>query len=194
MLDLAEPRTLELMRDQARRVHALFGAEGYFMSHDEIRVLGWSAAFQAAGRTPGQSIGDNARAGWLMLRELAPAARVFVWSDMFDPHHNAVPGPYYLVNGSLVGAWEGLDPSVIIMNWNHGKRDASLRFCAERGHRQSIAGYYDNPGRELDEWLASARAVKGILGVMYTTWKGDYGQLESFAERVRAAGLAGLAD
>lgn len=185
MVDLAEPRVMELLEDQARRMHERFQAGAYLMSHDEIRVLGWSEAFRQRGRTPGELIGDNARAATAVLQRRAPGARVLVWSDMFDPHHNAVPGPYYLVNGSLERAWEGLDPSVVIMNWNHGRRDASLRFFAGRGHRQVIAAYYDNPLSEVDDWLASVRDQPGILGFMYTTWRSDYSQLEAFAARVR---------
>src|SRR6185295_19168649 len=42
----SEPRTLELLRDQARRMHAVWQAKVYLMSHDEIRVLNWCAACQ----------------------------------------------------------------------------------------------------------------------------------------------------
>lgn len=190
MLDPSEPRVLELLGDQARRVHGSFGVTNYFMSHDEIRVLGWSDSFRRSGMTPGQCISANARACVGLIRAVAPGARVLVWSDMFDPHHNAVRGPYYLVNGDLRGSWEGLDASVVVMNWNHGKRDESLRFFAERGHRQVVAAYYDNPLRELDDWLRSVRNVQGVLGFMYTTWRGNYADLEAFAARVRAAGNA----
>lgn len=187
MMDIAEPRAEALLQDQARRVHALFGAAGYMMSHDEIRVLGWSEAFRRTGLTPGELIARNARFCRGVLRDLAPGAAVHVWSDMFDPSHNAVEGPYYLVNGTLAGAWEGLDPGVVVVNWNHGRRDESLRFFAARGHRQVIAAYYDNPLRELDDWLESAKGVPDVVGWMYTTWRGDYSKLESFAGRVRAA-------
>src|SRR5204862_6021157 len=37
MICPSEPKTLELLRDQAQRVHKLWGAKGYMMSHDEIR-------------------------------------------------------------------------------------------------------------------------------------------------------------
>ncbi len=48
---------------------------------------------------------------------------------------------YYFVNGTLEGAWEGLDRSVIIANWNAGKAKASLDFFAKRGHKRILAGY-----------------------------------------------------
>jgi hypothetical protein len=99
---------------------------------------------------------------------------------MFDPHHNAVKD-YYLVRGDLAGAWEGLDKSVVIMNWNFDKRDESLKFFADRGHRQVIAGYYDGPVGQVKQWLASAETVPGVVGVMYTTWHGNYDHIEAFA-------------
>jgi hypothetical protein len=32
----------------------------------------------------------------------------------------------------------------------------------------------------------SARGTEGVVGYMYTTWRGDYSQLEEFARRVKA--------
>lgn len=40
----SEPETIELLRDQARRMHAAWCAKGYLMSHDEIRVFNWCEA------------------------------------------------------------------------------------------------------------------------------------------------------
>ena len=105
---------------------------------------------------------------------------------MFDPHHNAVDN-YYLVNGSLAGAWEGLAGDVVVVNWNFGKREESLRFFSRRGHRQVIAGYYDGPPDQIRDWLDAARGVPGVVGVLYTTWRQDYSQLEAFARIVGEA-------
>jgi hypothetical protein len=44
MIALSEPRTMELLRDHARRVHTGFGAKSYFMEHDEIRLFNWEDA------------------------------------------------------------------------------------------------------------------------------------------------------
>ena len=63
-----------------------------------------------------------------ILRDLSPSSRIYVWSDMFDPNHNAVAG-YYLCNGTLADSFEGLNKDVIIV-WhlpnNYG-------FCDARG-------------------------------------------------------------
>ncbi len=101
---------------------------------------------------------------------------------MFDPHHNA-HDDYYLVEGDLSDSWEGLPGDLVLMNWNGGKRAESLAFYSGRGHRQLIAGYYDS-----GDGAASARAeveagreVPGFLGLMYTTWRRDYGEVEACA-------------
>lgn len=176
-----EPAFQNLLADQAKRVTALWQARGHLMSHDEWRVLGWDQSCLATGRTPGQIAAANVRLCTKLLRTAAPDARILVWSDMFDPHHNAIDD-YYLVNGSLKQAWDGLDPKVVIMNWNFGHRDESLRFFAARGHHQVIAGYYDGPLDQVARWLDSARKVDGVDGFMYTTWRGDYSQLEAVAK------------
>jgi hypothetical protein len=122
-----------------------------------------------------------------MLREVNPGGRIYVWSDMFDPNHNAVKGPYYLVNGSLLNSWDGLDKDVIVIPWYFQKRAESLKFFADRGHRQVIAGYYDANPALVTEWLAATKAVPGsVLGVMYTTWENNYRDLEKFSQLLDA--------
>ena len=185
MICPSEPRTVELLRDQARRMHAAWGAKGYLMSHDEIRVLNWCDACQRRNLQPGAILADNVRTCLHILREVNPGGRIYVWSDMFDPCHNAAKKDYYLVRGDLTGSWEGLDPDVIIVPWYFDKRVESLKWFAERGHRQVMAGYYDaEPGR-VRGWLDAARDVKGVLGVMYTTWENRYADLEAFSGFVR---------
>ena len=185
---LSEPKTYEVLRDQAQRLHAAWGAQGYMMSHDEIRVMNWCAACQARGLTPGAMLADNVQRCIAMLREVNPGGRLYVWSDMFDPNHNAVPGPYYLVNGPLTGSWDGLDKDVIILPWYFEKRAESLKFFADRGNKQVIAGYYDADPAKVADWLSAAKKVPGsVLGVMYTTWKDDYSNLEKFSTAIDSA-------
>ena len=185
---IAEPKTDELLADQAKRMRQAFGdsAAGWMMSHDEYRTLGWCKACVDSHKTPGQMLADNARKCVALLKP----ATAYVWNDMFDPHHNAVPGPYYLVNGPWTGSWEGLDKDVVIMNWNHEKRDQSLKFFADRGHRQVIATYYDDAdlGQTRDWLKTTAQAPKGVVGYMYTTWQGNYSKMEEFAKLCREGG------
>jgi hypothetical protein len=179
MICPSEPATVNLLRDQAQRVHAAFGARGYFMSHDEIRVFNWCAACQSRGMNAGALLADNVRTCAGILRQANPGGRIYVWSDMFDPNHNAHDN-YYLVRGSLTNSWLGLDSDIIIAPWYYDNRDASLQFFAGLGNRQVIAGYYDSAPSLVTNWLNSARPYTGISGVIYTTWQNNYSNLELF--------------
>jgi len=177
---ISEPRTMELLRDEARRVRELWGTKGYMMSHDEFRTMNQDDACVKRNLDAGPLLAENAR----QCVKLLAGSTVYVWNDMFDPFHNAVD-KYYLVRGDLKGSWEGLDKDVVIVNWHFGAREKSLPFFADRGHRQVIAGYYDGPVEQVKEWLRSGAKVRGVVGVMYTTWKGDYTHLEEFAKACR---------
>jgi hypothetical protein len=177
---LTEPKVDELLRDQARRVEDLFHPRTYFMSHDELRVANWCRACRDRKLTAGQLLADNVRRCTGILREINPDAEVFVWSDMFDPNHNAVER-YYLVNGTLEGSWDGLGRSVGVCNWNSGKAARSLRFFADRGHRQVIAGYYDTGSLDdLRRWEQAAEGVPGVVGFMYTTWQQRFDEIVAY--------------
>jgi hypothetical protein len=180
MICPSEPRTLELLRDQAKRMHAAWGAKGYMMSHDEIRVLNWCQACQRRNLDAGALLADNVKACIQILRQTNPGGKIYVWSDMFDPYHNA-HGDYYLVRGDLKESWLGLDKEVIVLPWYFDKRKESLKFFAARGHRQVIAGYYDAKPEQIREWLNAAEPFPGVIGVMYTTWQQKYVDLEAFA-------------
>ena len=185
---LSEPKTYDVLRDQAKRLHAAWGAQAYFMSHDEIRTMNWCAACEARHLTPGQLLADNVKRCIATLRDVNPGGRIYVWSDMFDPNHNAVKGPYYLVNGPITGAWEGLDKEVIIVPWYFEKRAESLKFFADRGHKQLIAGYYDSKPERIVDWLAAGKATPGsVIGAMYTTWENKFGDLEAFSRAMDQA-------
>ena len=185
---LSEPKTYDVLRDQAKRLHAAWGAKAYFMSHDEIRTMNWCAACEARHLTPGQLLADNVKRCIATLRDVNPGGRIYVWSDMFDPNHNAVKGPYYLVNGPITGAWEGLDKEVIIVPWYFEKRAECLKFFADRGHKQLIAGYYDSKPERIVDWLAAGKATPGsVIGAMYTTWENKFGDLEAFSRAMDQA-------
>ena len=179
----SEPATVALLEDQTRRMHAAWNARSYFMSHDEIRVLNWCPACQARQLTAGQVLADNVRTCAAILRSVNPGGQIYVWSDMFDPNHNAHAN-YYLVRGDLTGSWLGLDPDIIIVPWDYDQRAASLKFFAGLGNRQLIAGYYDTDPTLILNWLAAGRPYPGIVGAMYTSWVPQYGDLETFSQLV----------
>lgn len=181
MCCLSDEKVYSLLRDQAKRVHELFKPRTFFLSHDEVRVAGWCKACQDSGRTPGDLLARNVRRCVAIIKEINPQARLVVWSDMFDPNHNAVD-KYYLVHGTLEGSWKGLPEDVIIANWNSGKALPSLKFFADAGHEQLIAGYYDSGTNNFKKWDADARGIPKVTGFMYTTWRHNYAELEAYGK------------
>ena len=177
---LSDPKVYELLRDEIERVNKLFAPQIFFMSHDEIRQANWCQTCQKRAMTPGQLLADNVKRCTQIIRDVSPNAEIFVWSDMFDPNHNA-HDDYYLVNGSWAESWQGVPKDVVIANWYFEKRQESLPWFANLGHRQLLAGYYDASPQRIRTWLDDAREVKGIEGVMYTTWQNRYDDLEAFA-------------
>jgi hypothetical protein len=183
MMCFHEPKAREILKDQARRLHAIFRAKAYFMSFDEIRVLNWDESCRSKNLDAGGLVAEAAKELTAFLKELNPGGEIYAWNDMFDPFHNA-RDRYCLVRGNLAGSWEGLDRDVIVANWYFDRRDENLAFFSERGHRTLIAGYYDKlPGRAND-WLDSAARSKGVVGIMYTSWYDRFADLETWADFV----------
>jgi hypothetical protein len=123
--------------------------------------------------------------------------KFYFWDDMFNPFHNAVAG-YYDVEGDLTGSWQGLPPGTTIMQWNLGDLKNSLAFFSGSDPRQPhamqqiIAGYYDSGDgakAAIDE-LTAAMGIKGVVGLMYTSWEDDYSQLQAYADTARSAWAA----
>jgi hypothetical protein len=184
---ISDKRFEELLQKQIHQVTDLFPRSDLMMSHDEYRVMGWTPSNivgLSKNISPGDLLTHNAQFCFDSIGRKSPKSQVFVWSDMFDPFHNAVDN-YYLVKGSLKSA--ALPKDVRVMNWNFGKRQKSLNHFAELGHQQIIAGYYDGPVSQINSWLDTVtdNNITGVEGVMYTTWQRKYQDLESFAKTVR---------
>ncbi len=183
MICPSEPKTLKILRDQAERLHRIFHAKAYFMSHDEVRVCNWDASCARRNLTSGQILADNIKFCAGVLRSVSPGSRLYIWSDMVDPVHNAHDN-YCLARGGMQGTWEGLDSDVIVATWFYDRRDESLEWFSGRGNRTLIAGYYDQKPERAVDWLGSAAKVRGTIGIMYTTWYDNYQDLEAFARHV----------
>lgn len=181
---VSEPKIFEEWRAEVRRINDLIHPAAFFMSHDEMRVMNQCALCQSKKMTPGELLAWNVRQATQIIREIRPDAEIWVWSDMFDPMHNA-KDRYYLVNGSLVGSWKGLDKDVGIVNWYGSLMGKNCQFFADLGLRQILSGYYDSDedGSRIAQWLENTRQVPGIVGAMYTTWEDKYNAMEAWAEK-----------
>ncbi len=192
VISTQDPKVFDLMDDQMRRMAKGWPTNTYFMKYDEIRIGGWEVQPDGQKLTPGQFLARHATKAVEIIRKYSPNAKIYVWSDMFDPYHNARPfsarGYYYLCNGNWDGSWEGLPKDVIIMNWNGTENcSKSMNWVAAQGYSQVMAGYYDGDIKEnLDRWMKSSAGVPNVLGMMYTTWRRNYNDMPTFFKALDA--------
>jgi len=181
---MSHPEVYDILDREFALLDSVLGADRYFMQHDEIRTMNWDAGDRARGLTPAEILADNVGKCTAIIEKHHPGAEVWVWSDMFDAHHNAVEGPYYLVNGDLRGSADMIANDIGMVNWNgrEGIVQNSLDFFAQRGFRQISAPYYDNDERQIRRWREWTRGVPDFHGMMYTTWQRRYDHLEPFGD------------
>jgi len=180
---MSDPRVIEMLDDEFRRVHELFNSGAYFLGHDEIRSGGWEEQPGGAHLTPGQLLADQISKIVKFARKYAPDARLHIWSDMFDPNHNAkqlAKGEHrYFANGSWYGSWEGLPSDVWIHNWHWTAE--GLKWFADRGHRQIMSLNFDSgPLSAMDEILERVKRTPNVGGYQFTTWGKTYDNLPEF--------------
>ncbi|MFA4948762.1 MAG: hypothetical protein WC674_09705 [Candidatus Krumholzibacteriia bacterium] len=179
---LADEKVFDLCRRQIEWTNETLAPDGYFLSHDEIRCAGWEPSDMKRFHGSGELLAYNIRRCYEIAKSAGGGKPLYVWSDMFDPNHNARAN-YYLVNNSFAESWKGLDSEVTVMKWGEPeKAGKSLAFFSRRVKRIMIAGFYDEDveaNRAL--WARAAPEAPNVVGVMYTTWRGDYSKLEEFA-------------
>ncbi|HJN74509.1 MAG TPA: hypothetical protein QGF58_11300 [Myxococcota bacterium] len=178
---LTEPAVHTWVADNLAAVAERFPeAPAVFSMHDEMRHMNTCGACAGTGQSAGELLADHMVSIQAAVETARPGSRLLVWSDMFDPNHNA-HDDYYLVDGDISGSWEGLEQDVLLVNWLHSPE--SLAHFDGLGHDQVIAGFYDS-----GDGAASAASEKEeaagieLAGMMYTTWTGDWSQLEAYAE------------
>ena len=179
---MGEPKTYEIWRDLARRMHAAAAPPRYVLSMDEMRSGGTCAACR--GRNPGQLFGECVTRQFHMLREVNPKVDVWIWSDMLDPNHNA-RDKYYLVHGDYTGSWNHVPRDLGIVTWYYERRALSLPFFSNLGFRTLAGAYYD--ADTLDNprgWLEELRKTPNAQGILYTTWLDKYDLLADFGQLV----------
>jgi hypothetical protein len=182
---MGEPKTYEIWRNAARRMHAAVAPPRYVLSMDEIREGGTCEACR--GRNMGQLLGECLTKQFDMLREVNPEADVWVWSDMLDPNHNA-HGNYYLVDGDYTGSWKYVPKEMGIVTWYYEKRALSLPFFSKLGFRTLAGAYYDASTLENPKgWMEELAKTPGAEGIMYTTWLRKYELLADFGKLVSPA-------
>ena len=183
-IDMSEPAVYELWQHQVPLIEKYIAPKKYFLSMDEVRVGGFCQTCQRRHLSMAQILGDCVTRQYRMIRAANPRAEVYVWSDMFDPNHNAKE-KYYLIDGSFDGTWKYIPKDLVIGCWYYEKRDLSLGFFSKLGYRTLGAAYYDADDLENPKgWMESLGRTAGAVGIMYTTWENKYQLLPAFGDLI----------
>ncbi|MCS7252505.1 MAG: carbohydrate binding domain-containing protein [Armatimonadota bacterium] len=179
---MGEPALYEIFEHEAKMLWERVRYRKVLLNMDEVRMGGTCKACE--GRNMAQLLGECVTKQVKALRRYNPEAEIYIWSDMFDPNHNARPN-YYLVNGDFTGSWNYIPKDIIIAVWGGTPREKSLKFFEEQGFKMLIACYYDaDTLRDVEGWLNLAKNAKNVRGFMYTTWERKYKLLEGFGRLV----------
>jgi hypothetical protein len=181
---MSEPAVYDIWRKQAALLHHYLSPRRYLLSMDEIRAGGACQACKSRNLTMAQILGECVTEQVRIIREINPAAEILVWSDMFDPNHNA-HADYYLVDGDFTGSWNYIPKDLVIVCWYYQKRAESLAFFSSLGFRTLAGAYYDGDTLENPTgWLDVLDYTPGASGIMYTTWRNKYELLAPFGDLV----------
>ncbi|MDQ3024518.1 MAG: hypothetical protein M3R04_09080, partial [bacterium] len=188
---LSEDAVYDIIEANFAKLKELIDPQTICVAIDEHRVTNWCASCQATGLTSGGLLNyATSRIDGIAQAEL-PGCNIVVWSDMYDPDHNAV-ADYYLSSDSMENTFAGNPPaSWDIANWRHfnyngNTPDTTIDFFAGRGNRQILSGYYDSGGSaDIAPWLDYTIGRSGVYACMYTTWVGDYDELENWGQAVK---------
>ena len=106
----------------------LWGADDFCLDMDETRVFAWDKRCQDSGKSRSRIWADDIRYYYETIRKSNPSARIFLWSDMLDPGHNA---PIYKTE-DVVSIFTEYDMSdVIMIPWKQSIARNSIAFFAE---------------------------------------------------------------
>ena len=183
-IDMSEPEVYEIWKKQIPLLRKYLAPKKYFLSMDEVRIGGFCTACQSRHLPMAEILGDCVKRQCEMIRAVDPQAEIFVWSDMFDPNHNA-RAKYYLIDGGFEGTWNYMPKDMVIACWYYEKRDPSLSFFSKHGYKTLAGAYYDADNLDNPKgWLASLDQTPDAVGIMYTTWQNKYKLLGPFGDLV----------
>ena len=177
---MAEPEVYEIFDHEAKLLWENIKYEKVLLSMDEIRMGGTCSA--CSGKDMAKLLGECVTKQVNILRKYNPETEIYIWSDMFDPNHNAI-NKYYLVEGDFTGSWNYIPKDIIIAVWGGKPREKSLEFFNNQGFKVLVACYYDAGNmNDVKKWYEISKKFSNIVGFMYTTWEKKYDFIEDFAE------------
>ncbi len=179
---MGEPELYEIFDRAAKTLAERLHPRRVLLNMDEIRMGGTCKACE--GKDMGELLGHCITREVEIIRKYAPGARVYIWSDMLDPNHNA-HGNYYLVKGSFANSWKHVPRDLEMAVWGGAVRQPSLKFFQDEGFRMLVACYYDADDlNDVKAWVTAARPFAKVQGFMYTPWQKKYDLLPAFGDLI----------
>ena len=179
------PGRADYYRRSAEAVKRVLDPKKWFLYCDEIRAGGLCPRCRASGKTAAQLIAEDVKLQCDAIRAVCPDAKIYSWSDMFDPNHNAREH-YFAMASSLTGIWDLIPKDLVICCWKEGRGEkSSVGFFERLGFRTQVALYYDH-----DDFLSTRRgldaaaACPNCRGVVFATWRYNYAKLPEFCKVV----------
>jgi hypothetical protein len=175
----------EIWKQQFPLIEKYLAPKRYFFDiGDEQRAFNRDESCKHRNKTASALVGDTTQ--WLVDQAHAvnPKAQVLVWSDMFDPNHNAV-SKYFLVDGSLENTWKYMPKNMGIVCWYFDRRKESLNFFSSHGFKTIASIGPDSAALDNPKgWLEVMDKTPGATGIMYTTWSDDFKLVAPFGDLV----------
>lgn len=179
---MGEPELYQIYEHESELLAKYVKPKRVMLNMDEIRMGGTCKACD--GKDMAKLLGECVQKQVAAIRKFNPQAKIYIWSDMFDPNHNAHAN-YYLVRGDFTGSWDHIPKDLIIAVWGGKPREKSLTFFDSRGFQTLVACYYDADDlTEVKGWLDIARKCKNVTGFMYTPWQKKYQLLPEFGKLI----------
>ncbi|MBR0226258.1 MAG: fibronectin type III domain-containing protein [Thermoguttaceae bacterium] len=158
---LSEEGLYDLMEESVSVIQEVFSPKTWFIGFDEVTIGGTCQTCLSTELTTAQIFGRSVTEQCNIIRNVKnfdPESNIVVWSDMFDPNHNAkgADEPYQYVSGSLENVVDYIPNDLIIACWYDGsnrdelalsavqdRAEKTLRFFSEKGFRTISSCYYD---------------------------------------------------
>ncbi len=183
---MSEPALYDLWQGQLELIEQYIQPTNYILDMDEVRMGGGCAACKSRGMSMAQILGDCVTKQVAMIRAVNPESEIVVWSDMFDPNHNAGERPggsYFYTGQEFTGSWNYIPKDLIVACWYFDRREKSLTHFDSLGFRtMACCAYGQRNAVDATKWVESMDKTKGAVGGMHMTYYNNYDDIEEFAD------------
>lgn len=173
---MTEAKVYAIWRKQIEYIEEIVRPRFYFLSMDEIRQGGYCAGCRSKSKNMSAILGGCVSLQYEIIKNQNPRAKIFIWSDMFDPNVNAKNNKFHMTSSVFYNSWEYLPKDIVPVVWTYKTRQDSVDHFISNGFDVVVAGFYDDKSLEaVSEWKSLIESRDRIQGFMYTTWNDDYG-------------------